>query len=137
MERRRTPLDRMVDLVIATPACTFDAARRLVPVVGHAVRTRLTTDPPPDHAALRPADDEPTVDGADDASTGVEEPEVLDADSVQVPALAIADYDNLAARQVVDRLDGLEPDELAAIAAHERANRHRQTILRRVEQLLP
>ena len=54
-----------------------------------------------------------------------------------VDALAIADYDHLAARQVVDRLGGLDADELRAIADYERAHRHRQTILRRIDQLVP
>lgn len=49
---------------------------------------------------------------------------------------AIPDYDVLAASQVVRRLDGLGPAELAAVARHERATRARRTILARAEQLL-
>lgn len=49
--------------------------------------------------------------------------------------LAIAGYDELSASQVVDRLDGLSPDDLAAIRDHERATRARATILGKIEQL--
>ncbi len=51
-------------------------------------------------------------------------------------ALGIAGYDTLSASQVVARLAGLSPDQLAAVRAHELAGRHRQTVLHRVEQLL-
>lgn len=51
-------------------------------------------------------------------------------------ALGIAGYDTLSASQVVARLAGLSPDQLAAVRAHELSGRHRQTVLHRVEQLL-
>ncbi|MBV8387876.1 MAG: hypothetical protein JO155_13870 [Acidimicrobiia bacterium] len=58
----------------------------------------------------------------------------------QVPApgvetLAIPGYDTLSASQVVQRLDGLAPDELEAVRAYEEASRKRKTILARVQQL--
>ena len=49
--------------------------------------------------------------------------------------LAIPGYDSLAASQVVPRLAGLSPDELAAVGAYESAHRARRTILTRVRQL--
>ncbi len=49
--------------------------------------------------------------------------------------LAIPGYDSLAASQVVPRLAGLSPDELAAVEAYESAHRARRTILTRVRQL--
>lgn len=49
--------------------------------------------------------------------------------------LAIPDYDSLSASQVLPRLSGLTPDELAAVGDHERANRGRKTILNKVVQL--
>ena len=49
--------------------------------------------------------------------------------------LPIADYDHLAARQVIDRLGSLDPDEVAVIAAYERGNRRRSTVLGMLEQL--
>lgn len=51
------------------------------------------------------------------------------------PGLAIPDYDELSASQVVDRLEGLRPDELEAIRAYESAHRGRNTILGKIEQL--
>lgn len=50
--------------------------------------------------------------------------------------LAIPGYDALSASQVVRRLDGLGPDELAAVFRHETAHRGRRTILHRAQQLL-
>lgn len=51
-------------------------------------------------------------------------------DSLPIPA-----YDSLAASQVVERLNGLNADELAAVRAYEAAGRHRQTVLHRIDQL--
>lgn len=50
--------------------------------------------------------------------------------------LAIPAYDTLSASQVVKRLDGLSREELLEVGDHERQNRHRQTILTKVDQLL-
>ncbi len=52
------------------------------------------------------------------------------------PPQAIADYDALAASQVVPRLQGLDREELAAVEAYEAATRRRRTILNRTAQLL-
>lgn len=51
-------------------------------------------------------------------------------------ALAIPGYDSLSASQVVQRLDGLSTEELEEVRRHEQSNRHRRTILNRVDQLL-
>ncbi|MGH9086597.1 MAG: hypothetical protein ACRDYZ_00520 [Acidimicrobiales bacterium] len=58
-----------------------------------------------------------------------------DADGITAD-LAIPGYDTLSASQVVRRLDGLGPDELAAVFRHEAASRGRRTILHRAQQLL-
>ncbi len=50
--------------------------------------------------------------------------------------LAIPGYATLSASQVVRRLDGLGPGELAAVFRYESATRGRRTILHRVQQLL-
>jgi hypothetical protein len=50
-------------------------------------------------------------------------------------ALAIPDYDSLAASQVVPRLDGLDADELEAVRQYEHAHRGRKTILGKIAQL--
>lgn len=49
--------------------------------------------------------------------------------------LAIPGYDSLSASQVVQRLAGLDSDELAAVGAYEQAHRGRRTVLNRVDQL--
>lgn len=49
--------------------------------------------------------------------------------------LAIADYDDLSASQVVDRLDGLDADALEAIRAYEAEHRARNTILGKIANL--
>jgi hypothetical protein len=49
--------------------------------------------------------------------------------------LAIPDYDELAASQVIPRLDSLSPEELESIRLHEASHRSRRTILSRVAQL--
>ena len=52
-----------------------------------------------------------------------------------VGSLAIPGYDSLSASQVVQRLDGLSGDELAAVRAYEEARRGRKTILSKISQL--
>lgn len=49
--------------------------------------------------------------------------------------LAIPGYASLSAPQVVQRLNGLSPEELDAVHVYETATRRRQTILGRIAQL--
>lgn len=56
-------------------------------------------------------------------------------DVPHVGELAIEGYDHLAARQVVDRLDGLTTVELGAVERYEAAHRRRRTVLGKIEQL--
>ncbi len=140
MPAGRDPIDRMVDVMVATPICTYVAARRTIPLIGRAVRARLlpsaemVTDAASDLVDVAV---EPASDGAADAS--VIDPAAGDpggaAGDPDVATLPIDDYDHLAARQVVDRLDGLTSDELTAVERYEMAHRHRQTVLRKIEQL--
>jgi hypothetical protein len=61
---------------------------------------------------------------------------VLDeAPAPEVDALAIVAYDELAASQVVSRLEALTAPELDAVRRYEEAHRHRRTILAKVAQL--
>ena len=53
----------------------------------------------------------------------------------EAQSLAIPGYDSLSASQVVERLAGLNADELEAIGSYESAGRGRRTILNRVAQL--
>lgn len=52
-----------------------------------------------------------------------------------VEALAIPDYDGLAASQVVPRLEGLATDELESVRQYEAAHRGRKTVLGKIAQL--
>lgn len=48
----------------------------------------------------------------------------------------IAGYDDLAATEVISRLEGLGREALRAVRAYEQKHRNRRTILGRIEQLL-
>jgi hypothetical protein len=61
--------------------------------------------------------------------------EPAEAGPAEAPGLAIPDYDELSASQVVDRLDGLGSGALDAIRAYESAHRGRATILGKIDQL--
>jgi hypothetical protein len=50
-------------------------------------------------------------------------------------ALPIPDYDELSASQVVERLEGLDPDSLEAVRRYETGHRGRNTILGKIAQL--
>ncbi len=50
-------------------------------------------------------------------------------------ALAIPDYDNLSAFQVMPRLEALDPTDLDAVRAYEESTRGRRTILNKIAQL--
>jgi len=93
-------------------------------------------EPAPDAGTTRPdATAPPAAPGvaATDAPAWLEGR--TEADEAEARALAIPDYDNLSASQVVPRLDGLMPDELEAVRRYERKHRHRKTILNRIAQL--
>jgi len=81
-----------------------------------------------------PAPERAEPDGAPPPGPTDERADVARAGAVD-PGLAIADYDGLSASQVVDRLDGLGPDDLEAIRRHEAAHRARATILGKIDQL--
>lgn len=53
-----------------------------------------------------------------------------------VAALPIADYDALRVNDVIPRLEGLDLDQLEAIAQHEEAGKNRSSILNRIDQLM-
>jgi hypothetical protein len=75
---------------------------------------------------------EPAVDEVAKPSPSVEPPV---PSPPPVDSLPIADYESLAASQVVARLGGLDHDDLDAIEAFERAHRNRRTVLGKVDQL--
>jgi hypothetical protein len=51
------------------------------------------------------------------------------------PGLPIPGYDALSASQVVQRLNGLAPEELDAVRDYETAHRRRRTILGKIDQI--
>ena len=86
--------------------------------------------------ATAPASDEPEVESeaATPAAPVVASTAPLRSSAASAD-LPIADYDSLAASQVIPRLEGLSGDELAAVASYEEAHRGRKTILGKVAQL--
>ncbi|MGD0220365.1 MAG: hypothetical protein ABSC73_07905 [Acidimicrobiales bacterium] len=58
------------------------------------------------------------------------------ADPADAADLVIPNYETLSAAEVVARLAGLTPQELAAVRAFEIAHRARRTVLTRIAQLL-
>ena len=85
-----------------------------------------------------PADLQARTHGSEDHQTVEREPEEHTELNgfAALGDLAIPAYDTLSASQVVKRLDGLSREELLEVGDHERQNRHRATILTKVEQLL-
>ena len=137
-------MERLVDLAVAIPLSVAVAARQLVPIGVTRIERRIARDLSLIQRSARrrvhPADR--TV--APEATSDLRPAQPVEPVDAAVPAapargddvdLAIDGYDQLSARQIVDRLPSLTPDELAAVEAHERAHRRRQTVLARIAQL--
>jgi hypothetical protein len=82
----------------------------------------------------------PTASGAPDRAAGPgpitgEKPSDPRAPTGTGRHLAIPDYDELSASQVVDHLDGLSHSDLEAIRDYETQHRARNTVLGKIEQL--
>jgi hypothetical protein len=86
------------------------------------------SDRPEENRRVEPPSETSRLDGP--ASSGSANGQVAAGD------LAIPAYDSLSASQVVKLLAGLSKEELVEVQIHERSNRHRATILNRIEQLL-
>ena len=97
---------------------------------------------------VRVGDDDASSEAVEWAATGASENEQVGDGEVPAspasadagaasprPVLPIPNYDDLSASQVVDRLDGLVPEDLEAIRDYEASNRARNTILGKIEQL--
>jgi hypothetical protein len=74
------------------------------------------------------------------AATDTETSPAVDPSDVALPVdgaaeLAIADFDSLAASQVIPRLPGLSKAELEAVRNYEAQHRGRKTVLNRIAQL--
>ena len=70
-----------------------------------------------------------------DGSGPSEPPPAADrAEDKPIRPLPIAGYDDLNARQVIELVDDLTPEERERIEVHERANRNRKTVLAKIER---
>jgi hypothetical protein len=79
-----------------------------------------------------PAADEPVVETAARLAAVEDLPVEPSPDADH---LAIPDYDNLSAFQVVPRLEALDPGDLDAVREYEESTRGRRTILNKIAQL--
>lgn len=97
----------------------------------------LSSDGPADDSAATGDPERDAQDGgAERPGAGASADAVPRGSGARVDAhLAIPDYDDLSASQVVDRLAGLDATDLEAIRAHEVSHRGRATILGKIEQL--
>jgi len=92
--------------------------------------------PPPPRAEAAPSPVAPASPAP--PSTARDTPPPDAAWRTDVPAsdaLPIPDYDELSASQVVERLEGLDPESLEAIRRYETDHRGRNTILGKITQL--
>ncbi len=82
------------------------------------------------------AEVESAADPAGDRTTGAA---LVDVEPVapgpDANGLAIPDYDNLSAFQVMPRLEALDPTDLDAVREYEESTRGRRTILNKIAQL--
>lgn len=152
MAAGRDPVDRVIDLVIAVPVSLVAAARQLMPVrvsrleeqvardldlvVRYARRAVPSVARRSRRSGVTSAEPAAPVitatDVADDTPPAPVEPVTVDPSPDDLP---IEGYDQLSARQIVDRLGALTGPELAIVERHEQHHRRRQTILLRIAQL--
>ena len=139
MGTRRAPLDRLVDLAVAVPTCTLVAARRAVPLaarIGTLGTARLIgrVSEAVHERRQDPQIEEMLSEAIEETSErGVEADEAIE--TISVDELPIDGYDDLAARQVVDRLDDLDLADLGRIETYEREHRNRSTVLGKISIL--
>jgi hypothetical protein len=139
----RDRIDRVIDLFVAVPICSAVAVRRATPIVFSSLRRAVSHSIPVAVGASRSSSTDGTpATSHDPQRSGVTEgsPETGRSEPEPVPSgpaadLPIADYDHLAARQILDRLDSLDQAELASIEVYEMQHRHRRTVLSRLQQL--
>lgn len=137
----RAPLDRLVDLAVAVPTCTMLAARRAVPLaarigaVGTVHLVERLSAAVHDLRGGRDEEVERAVAAFEIPDDVVETAQVAPPESVPVSDLPIDGYDDLAARQVVDRLPALDRADLARVEVYEREHRNRSTVLGKISML--
>ena len=95
----------------------IELRRRLAPPAARSDPDRSRAPQPPDEA-----NNEAAEEGSGKLALGLAE-------------LALPDYDQLPASQIVSKLSGLTLSELNALEAYETAHRQRRTVLGRIRQL--
>jgi nucleotide-binding universal stress UspA family protein len=133
----------LVDLAVAVPSCTLVAARRAVPLaarIGALGTVRMVERVSEAVYELRAADqvDEVLAEAEAEAEAAGDEPSGTSdgpAETISVEELPIEGYDDLAARQVVDRLEALDRADLGRIETYEREHRNRSTVLGKISML--
>lgn len=142
MSTGRAPVERVLDVVVFAPigaVMVLGGAVRLAaeraPLGGF--RERLCSAAAMARGMLQAAGATSERHDGPDAGDGSPDAASVPAtyDAPDVSELAIEGYDHLAARQVVDRLEGLAPVELDRVERYESANRRRRTVLGKIEQL--
>lgn len=113
----------------APPAPTAGAAAAAAAAAASATGTDFPESAPSAPTAA------PTVPSSPTSPTSWRPASAGDAAPGGATGLAITDYDELSASQVVDRLEGLPRHELEAIRDYERGHRARNTILGKIDQL--
>jgi hypothetical protein len=153
MVARRDPVDRVVDLIVAVPVSLAALVREIVPVdtgrIERAIGRNLhvigryaargsapaETETAQTHVSESPVMRAGRADDPAVPSTGGSAQATDDPIGTAASDLPIEGYDQLSARQIVDRLDSLTDTERAHVESYERANRRRQTVLGRIGQL--
>ena len=143
----KSPVGAMLDVFLFAPIGFVLDARELVPKLAERGRNQV--------ALLKVVGQFAVNKGRADADrilkpkplaaaappTPAATPRAATASRTRAPAasaaqgLPINNYDTLSASQIVPRLAGLRPDELARVRAYENSHRRRRTILGRIAQL--
>jgi hypothetical protein len=136
MADRRAPIGRLIDLAVAVPTCALVAGRRAIPLaarIGTLGTARVIARVSEAVHELRTADATAPIPAASVTAA----PRRTSSPSIGVDRadLPIDGYDDLAARQVVDRLASLAPSELAVVDAYERTHRNRSTVRGKISTL--
>jgi hypothetical protein len=130
LQQARSHADRVVDSVVESVAglTSSNGSNGSTPAAAPA----NTPAPPPMHA---PAPDAEPLASEDAVAAAAVRSRDTAAKSSSSGHLAIPGYDALSASQVVERLVGLNADELSAVREYETSNRNRRTILGKIDQL--
>ena len=163
MTDAKKPLDQAVELAVFAPIGIALEAKRLLPTFVERGRTQVQVAKLLGQLAVAHGKNEatkklgdlqgqagafaaelglggtPTRSATDEAAERVADASIVAPTPIRSSAaaatLTIADYDSLAASQVIPRLAGLAPAELEAVRTYELAHRGRKTILGKITQL--